>query len=182
MQIRKTPVVMAALVTLSLLAAACGSSSSTPTTTTPTAAPAASKNIVQIAAADPQLSTLVTAVKAAGLVGTLEGPGPYTVFAPTNAAFAALPAGTVSTLLEPANKTELTSILTYHVVPGKVLAADLKAGPVTTVNGATFTVNSANGTFTITDGKGGTAHFVTTDIQASNGVIHVIDAVLMPPA
>jgi uncharacterized surface protein with fasciclin (FAS1) repeats len=176
--------VVAALVAVSLLAAACSSNSSSSTTTT-TKAPAmatSSENIVQIAAADPQLSTLVAAVKAAGLVGTLEGPGPYTVFAPTNAAFAALPAGTVSTLLEPANKAELTSILTYHVVPGKVEAADLKAGPVTTVNGATFTVNSDNGTFTITDGKGGTAHFVTTDIEASNGVIHVIDAVLMPPA
>jgi uncharacterized surface protein with fasciclin (FAS1) repeats len=177
---RTTPFVLAALVAVSVLAGACSSNSSSSTTTTTKAPSTSSQNIVQIAAGDPQLSTLVAAVKAAGLVGTLEGPGPYTVFAPTNAAFAALPAGTVTTLLEPANKAELTSLLTYHVVPGKVTSSDLKAGPVTTVNGATFTVNSENGTFTITDGKGGTAHFVTTNIEASNGVIHVIDAVLQP--
>ena len=141
---------------------------------------ASSKSIAQIAEATPNLSTLVAAVKAAGLVDTLSGTGPYTVFAPTNAAFAALPAGTVTTLLEPQNKAALTKILTYHVVSGKVMAKDLMAGPVKTAEGSDITINDNNGTFTITDGKGGTAKFVTTDIVASNGVIHVIDAVLQP--
>ena len=143
--------------------------------------PATDTTIVDIAASNPDFSTLVTAVQAAGLTETLAGPGPYTVFAPTNDAFAKLPAGTVETLLEPANKDQLTSILTYHVVPAEVMAADVTAGDVTTVNGATFSV-STDGGVVISDGQGGTANVVQTDIVASNGVIHVIDAVLLPPS
>ena len=143
--------------------------------------PATDTTIVDIAASNPDFSTLVTAVQAAGLTETLAGPGPYTVFAPTNDAFAKLPAGTVETLLEPANKDQLTSILTYHVVPAAVMAADVTAGDVTTVNGATFSV-STDGGVVISDGQGGTANVVQTDIVASNGVIHVIDAVLLPPS
>ncbi len=143
--------------------------------------PATDTTIVDIAASNPDFSTLVTAVQAAGLAETLAGPGPYTVFAPTNDAFAKLPDGTVETLLEPANKDQLTSILTYHVVPAAVMAADVTAGDVTTVNGATFSV-STDGGVVISDGQGGTANVVQTDIVASNGVIHVIDAVLLPPS
>jgi uncharacterized surface protein with fasciclin (FAS1) repeats len=143
--------------------------------------PATDTTIVDIAASNPDFSTLVTAVQAAGLAETLAGPGPYTVFAPTNDAFAKLPAGTVETLLEPANKDQLTSILTYHVVPAEVMAADVTAGDVTTVNGATFSVSTDGGVI-ISDGQGGTANVVQTDIVASNGVIHVIDAVLLPPS
>ncbi len=141
----------------------------------------ATNTIVDIAASNPDFSTLVAAVQAAGLAETLSGPGPFTVFAPTNEAFAKLPAGTVESLLDPANKDKLTSILTYHVVPGEVLAADVAAGNVTTVNGSTFSV-STNGGVLISDGQGGTAKVVRTDIAASNGVIHVIDAVLLPPS
>jgi len=181
MRFRRTAVALS-VVAAGLVVAACGSSSSSSTTTT-TVAPAAatsSKTIVQVAASNPDFSTLVAAVKAAGLADTLSGKGPYTVFAPTNAAFAALPAGTVTTLLEPQNKAELTKILTYHVVPGALMAKDVMPGTVTTVEGSTFTVHSANGGLTITDGKGGTAKIIKTDIVASNGVIHVIDAVLQP--
>ena len=169
------------LVTAGLLLAACSSNSSSSTTTgPPTTAATASKSIVQIAASNPEFSTLVAAIKAAGLTDTLSGPGPYTVFAPTNAAFAALPAGTLTTLLEPQNKPELVKILTYHVVTGALMAKDIKPGTVSTAEGSTFTVHSTDGALTITDGKGGTAKIVKTDIVASNGVIHVIDAVLQP--
>jgi uncharacterized surface protein with fasciclin (FAS1) repeats len=142
----------------------------------------ASKNIVQIAASDPSLSTLVTALKAAGLVTTLEGHGPFTVFAPTNAAFTALPAGTVTALLQPANKSELSSILTYHVVAGAYTSSSLPVGSVKTVNGADLTVSENGGQVNITDGKGNVAHVTTANIKASNGVIHIISGVLMPPA
>jgi uncharacterized surface protein with fasciclin (FAS1) repeats len=181
MRLRKGLLVTAALTALPLLgaagigtASASGASSSTMATS--------SKNVVQIAEHNPQFSTLVAAVKAAGLVHTLEGSGPFTVFAPTNRAFAALPKGTLKTLLKPANKGELASILTYHVVPGALKASQVSPGSVKTVDGATFTVNSAGGKLTITDGKGQTVHIVKTDIIASNGVIHVIDRVLLPPA
>jgi uncharacterized surface protein with fasciclin (FAS1) repeats len=124
----------------------------------------------------------VTAVQAAGLEETLRGEGPFTVFAPTDAAFEKLPAGTLDALL--ADPAGLASILTYHVVAGEVMAADvadLDGEAVTTVNGATFTVNvEADGSVTITDGAGNTATVVTTDITTSNGVIHVIDSVLLP--
>jgi len=143
-------------------------------------APSATQNIVQIAAGNPEFSTLVAAVQAAGLVDTLSGSGPFTVFAPVNAAFSALPSGTLDTLLKPENKSLLTSILTYHVVPGAVFAGDVMAGNVPTVNGSMFTVSMDKGSVHITDGKGNSARVVQTDIAATNGVIHVIDAVLIP--
>lgn len=132
-------------------------------------------DIVETAASAKDFSTLVAAVKAAGLVDTLKGPGPFTVFAPTNEAFAALPEGTVEMLLKPENKAKLVAILTYHVVPGKVMAADVKAGEVATVQGDKATIKVTDGKVMI-DG----ANVVKTDIVASNGVIHVIDKVIMP--
>ena len=147
------------------------------------------KNIVENAVNSPIHTTLVAAVKAAGLVDTLSSAGPFTVFAPTNDAFAKLPAGTVDTLVKPENKAQLTSILTYHVVPGRISAKDLmkdiKKGHGTatlkTVQGEplTFTMPTA-GMIVITDSKGGTANITTADVFQSNGVIHVIDSVLMP--
>jgi uncharacterized surface protein with fasciclin (FAS1) repeats len=134
------------------------------------------KNIVQVAAEAGSFNTLVAAVKAAGLVETLSGPGPFTVFAPTDAAFAKLPAGTVEALL--ADKEKLTSILTYHVLSGKVYAADIvKANGATpkTVNGLPLDVVVRGGKVYVNG-----VHVVTADVQASNGVIHIIDAVLLP--
>jgi uncharacterized surface protein with fasciclin (FAS1) repeats len=152
------------------------------TTETTTASAAADRQtIVDIAAGNDDFSTLVSAVQGAGLAETLSGDGPFTVFAPTNEAFAKLPPGTVDDLLKPENKDQLTAVLTYHVVPATVLAADVTAGPVTTANGATFDV-ATDGGVTITDGQGSVANVVQTDIEASNGVIHVIDTVLLPPA
>lgn len=149
----------------------------------------ASKDIVDNAVNSADHTTLVAAVKAAGLVGTLKGPGPFTVFAPTNEAFAALPPGTVQTLLKPQNKATLTKILTYHVVPGHYDFADLRklvmAGggkaTLTTVEGAPLTL-MMNGphNITVTDVKGGTAQITTYDVNQSNGVIQVIDKVLLP--
>lgn len=147
-----------------------------------------SKNIVQNAVNSADHTTLVAAVKAAGLVDTLSGPGPFTVFAPTNAAFAKLPAGTVDTLLMPANKAALTKVLTYHVVAGKLSAADIaariKAGggqaKITTVEGEDVTATMAGKTLMLTDAKGGMAHVTIANVNQSNGVIHVIDAVLLP--
>jgi uncharacterized surface protein with fasciclin (FAS1) repeats len=163
-----------------ILLAACGTTSSSSMVASPAATPAATQNIVQIAAGNSDFSTLVAAVKAAGLVDTLSGAGPFTVFAPTNEAFAALPAGTLASLLKPENKGTLTSILTYHVVSGSVFAKDVTAGSVMTVNGAKFTISIDNGSVFITDGRGNKAKIVKTDIAATNGVIHVIDAVLLP--
>ncbi|MEM7600716.1 MAG: fasciclin domain-containing protein [Verrucomicrobiota bacterium] len=134
------------------------------------------KDIVGIAASDENFATLVAAVKAAGLVDTLKSDGPFTVFAPTNAAFDKLPEGKVASLLEPANKDELVAILTYHVVAGKVMAADVATGNVETVNGAEVSLSVADGV-TINGAK-----VTATDIVASNGVIHVIDSVILPPA
>ena len=138
-------------------------------------------DIVDFAAGDPNFSTLVAAVQAAGLVETLKGPGPFTVFAPTNAAFAALPAGTLDSLLLPENKATLASILTYHVVPGQISAGDVLGTRqnVTTVNGGTVDVNGLAGKFG-TGVKVNDANVVQADIFATNGVIHVIDAVLLP--
>lgn len=133
-------------------------------------------NLVETAVAAGKFQTLVAAVKAAGLAETLSGPGPFTVFAPTDEAFAALPAGTVDELLKPENKEQLVAVLTYHVVPGKVMAADVKAGPVKTVQGAEATISVDGGTVKIDSAK-----VVQTDIKTSNGVIHVIDAVILPP-
>lgn len=146
------------------------------------------KTIVENAVNSADHTTLVAAVKAAGLVDTLNGPGPFTVFAPTNAAFAKLPAGTVDTLVKPENKATLTKILTYHVVPGKVTAADLmakiKAGggkaELTTVAGGTLTASVMNGKVVLTDEKGGMATVTQADVMQKNGVIHVTDAVSLP--
>lgn len=145
------------------------------------AAMVASKNIVENASASKDHTTLVAAVKAAGLADTLQGKGPFTVFAPTNAAFGKLPSGTVDNLLKPDNKGTLTKILTYHVVPGKLTAADLKDGQkLKTVEGDELTVRVSGGKVTLTDAKGGSATVAIADVGQSNGVIHVIDTVLMP--
>jgi len=147
-----------------------------------------SKNIVQNAVNSKDHTTLVAAVKAAGLVPTLESPGPFTVFAPTNEAFAKLPAGTVDTLLKPENKKTLTNVLTYHVVPGRITAKDLmdkiKAGNgkamLKTVEGAELTFAMKDGKLWIMDAKGDTAQVTIRNVMQSNGVIHVIDTVLLP--
>ena len=147
-----------------------------------------SKTIVANAVNSKDHTTLVAAVKAAGLVDTLNGAGPFTVFAPTNAAFAKLPAGTVDTLVKPENKDQLTKILTYHVVPGKWSAADLmkkiKDGggeaKLTTVQGGTLTAKMMGNQVTLIDAAGGMAHVTQADVMQSNGVIHVTDTVSMP--
>ena len=138
---------------------------------------AAAKDIVAIASGDAQFKTLTKALGSAGLVTTLQGKGPFTVFAPTDAAFAALPKGTVENLLKPENKAQLTRILTYHVVPGSVLSTSLKSGDVKSVEGTSLKVAVSTGKVTV-----GGANVVKADIKASNGVIHVIDKVLMPTA
>lgn len=149
----------------------------------------AGDTIVANASAAPNLTTLVAAVKAAGLVETLQSAGPFTVFAPTNDAFDKLPAGTVESLLKPEMKDALTGVLTYHVVAGNVDAAALlqqiEAGGgkamLTTVQGATLTATTSGmGDVTLTDAKGGTAKVTTADVRQSNGIVHVIDTVLMP--
>src|SRR5579871_4817463 len=140
-----------------------------------------SKNIIQNAMNSKDHTTLVAAVKAAGLVETLEGKGPFTVFAPTNAAFGKLPAGTVDTLVKPENKPTLTKILTYHVVAGKLDASDLTDGKMLkTVEGEQLTVKKSDGKTWIVDAKGDTAAITITNVHQSNGVIHVIDTVLLP--
>ena len=140
-----------------------------------------SKNIVQNAVNSKDHTTLVAAVKAAGLVDTLSSKGPFTVFAPTNAAFGKLPAGTVDTLVKPENKATLTKILTYHVVPGKLNAADLTDGKkLTTVEGETLTVKLDGKKVWLIDAKGGKSAVTIADVNQSNGVIHVVDTVLMP--
>ncbi len=135
---------------------------------------ASAKTVVEIAAGSPDHTTLVAAVKAAGLVETLSGPGPFTIFAPTNAAFAKLPAGTVESLLKPENKDKLIAILTYHVVPAQVLAKDVKAGAAPTVNGKTVTL-ATDGGVTVNGAK-----VIAADLVGTNGVIHVIDTVILP--
>ena len=133
-------------------------------------------DIVDTAVAAGQFTTLVAALQAAGLVDTLKGAGPFTVFAPTDAAFAALPAGTVENLLKPENKDQLVAVLTYHVVPGKVMAADIagKSMQVASVQGSNLSIDATNGV------KIDNANVVTADIETDNGVIHVIDAVVLP--
>jgi uncharacterized surface protein with fasciclin (FAS1) repeats len=146
------------------------------------------KNIVENAVNSKDHTTLVAAVKAAGLVETLESPGPFTVFAPTNEAFNKLPAGTVDTLLKPENKDQLTKILTYHVVAGRISASDLmkqiKEGggkaSLKTVNGEMLTVSMQGKHIVLTDEKGGTSTVTIANVFQSNGVIHVVDAVLLP--
>ncbi len=153
---------MKKMLTLSLVALALGS------------AQAAGKTIVDIASADPQFSTLVTALKAAGLVETLSGKGPFTVFAPTNAAFAKIPKADLDKLLK--NKAALTKVLTYHVVAGKVMAAEvMKMKSAKTVQGSMVSIDTMKGVM-----LNGASKVIKTDIVASNGIIHVIDTVLMP--
>ena len=140
-----------------------------------------SKNIVENAVNSKDHTTLVAAVKAAGLVDTLQSKGPFTVFAPTNAAFGKLPAGTVDTLVKPENKATLTKILTYHVVPGKLEAASLTDGKkLKTAEGEELTVKLKDGKVWIVDAKGGTSMVTIANVNQSNGVIHVVDTVLMP--
>ena len=147
-----------------------------------------SKNIVQNAVNSKDHTTLVAAVKAAGLVPTLESPGPFTVFAPTNEAFAKLPAGTVETLLKPENKATLTKILTCHVVAADALSSTIKKmikddggeHKVKTVGGCVFTVKMKDGKIEIIDGKGHASVVTIADVKQSNGVIHVVDSVLLP--
>lgn len=159
-----------------------GETSTSPSPTTSaspmdTMATQAAGTIVDVAAGNPDFSTLVAAVQAADLTSTLNGEGPFTVFAPTNAAFEALPPGLVDALLKPENKEVLTQILTYHVVPGEVMSADVEPGKVKTVEGQDLTIAvEDDGTVTV---NGATVEKV--DIEASNGVIHVIDEVLVPP-
>ena len=161
-----------------LLLSACGSDGSTADTTV--AAPDETEmttevgNIVAVAQGNADFSTLVAAITAAGLGDALSGAGPFTVFAPTNAAFEALPAGLLEKLLLPENKEVLTKILTYHVVPAKVMAADVAAGDVTTLEGSAFAITTEGGV------KVNASNVTATDVAASNGVIHVIDAVLVP--
>lgn len=185
----------------SLALAACGSpAEDTATTTTGTATDtmmadqmandtAMSETIVQVAQGNPNFSTLVTAVQSAGLGDTLSGAGPFTVFAPTNAAFEEVPQATRDELLSPAGQEDLSNILTYHVVSGETNAAALtqaieaagaEGHTLTTVNGATLTATLEGGNVILTDEAGNEATVTQTDVDASNGVIHAIDAVLMP--
>ncbi|QKE84168.1 fasciclin domain-containing protein [Arthrobacter sp. NEB 688] len=193
---RRTLAATAAL-SLALVVSACGSDSDTdagasapatssaaPTSASPSASEsaAASADIVDTAVAAGGFTTLATALEAAGLVETLKGEGPYTVFAPTDEAFTALPAGTLDDLLADP-KGALTDVLTYHVVPGKVMAADvatMDGQEVETVNGEKLTVGVDGDTVTLTDTSGGEVTVTQTDIEATNGVIHVIDGVLVP--
>jgi uncharacterized surface protein with fasciclin (FAS1) repeats len=163
---------ISAVVTLpsSLLASDCAAGQSTSTETR-----AAAKDLVAVASGADNFKILVAAVKAAGLVETLQGKGPFTVFAPTDEAFAKLPAGTVENLLKPENREKLASILKYHVVPGKVMAADVKTMEAKTVQGQSVKIKVSDGGVTV-DG----AKVVKTDVLAENGVIHVIDRVILP--
>jgi uncharacterized surface protein with fasciclin (FAS1) repeats len=186
----------AAVSAAALLAAACSpSTEEAPATDAAPAegamtaeAPAATGNIVAVAQGNGDFSTLVSAVTAAELGETLSGPGPFTVFAPTNAAFEKVPAATRESLMAPAGKADLTKILTYHVVPGRVDAAALTqqiqqgggSATLTTVEGGTLTARVVDGTVTLTDEAGNTSRVVTADVAATNGVIHAIDTVVMP--
>ena len=187
---------VAAVIALAITTAACGSddtdtaaSSAAPATTSAAPSPSSSPSesmatadIVDTAVAAGDFKTLAAALTAAGLVDTLKGAGPFTVFAPTDDAFAKLPAGTVDTLLKDP-KGDLSQILTYHVVPGKVMAADvakLDGQKVKTVQGGELTVGVNGDKVTLTDAAGNTVNVTTVDVPASNGVIHVIDGVLMP--
>lgn len=185
MRSRKLITALAVVASLSVVGAACSSDDTSSTDAmdgAESSAPAeTTETITDVVAGNEDFSTLLAAVEAAGLGETLAGEGPYTVFAPTDEAFAALPEGTLETLLKPKNEELLSSILTYHVVPGEVMAADVESGEVTTVNGATFTIEASDMGVSITDGQGNEVDVVTTDIVTSNGVIHVIDGVVLPP-
>ncbi|WP_339931477.1 fasciclin domain-containing protein [uncultured Brevundimonas sp.] len=198
------PTILAGVSLAALLALTACNNNETPVQDTPpadTMAPAAAEPMVGGASMSPtativtnaskasNLTTLVSAVQTAGLVETLNGPGPYTVFAPDNAAFQKLPSATVDGLMAPAGKADLTKILTYHVVPGRLTAADIAAqasanggtATLTTVQGESLKVSAGpNGTWIITDAKGGTSTITQADVAQSNGMVHVIDTVLMP--
>lgn len=160
------------------------------TVVTPPAAPAAATGtVVAVAQGNPEFTTLVSAVQAAGLAETLNGAGPFTIFAPTNAAFEKVPAAARDAMMQPAGKADLTKTLTYHVVPGRIdsaaLAQQIQAGggsaTLTTVQGGALTARSnPDGSITLTDGKGGTSKIVQADVAATNGVIHAVDTVVMP--
>lgn len=188
MRTTKIRLAMAGVATASALAlAACGSSSSSESSATPSPAmsstmaspsasePASTQDIVGVASANPTTTTLVTALDAAGLVEALQAPGPFTVFAPTDDAFAALPAGVLDKLVQPQNKDALTKILTYHVVQGEVPSSAVKDGDVPTLEGQSITLSTADGV-TVNGAK-----VTTPDVEASNGVIHLINQVLLPP-
>ncbi|CAL8976517.1 Immunogenic protein MPT70 [Propionicimonas sp. T2.31MG-18] len=188
----KSILTAAAIIGLGLVATGCTAttpaapSPSAPATSAasspaPTMSESAAPDIVDTAVAAGDFTTLAQALTAAGLVETLKGEGPFTVFAPTDEAFAKLPDGALDGLLK--DKEALTGVLTYHVVPGEVMAAQvagMDGQKVTTVQGGTFTVNVKDGKVSLTDGAGNTVNVVKTDITASNGVIHVIDGVLLP--
>ena len=154
----------------------------------PSSTASSAGTVIDVAVASPQHKTLVAAVQAAGLVETLSSSGPFTVFAPVDSAFAALPAGTVDTLLQPANREQLQSILTYHVVAGRVTAGDLVGrirregghARLTTVQGSELTARLMGSNVVLTDGRGGRATVVATDLAAGNGIVHATDAVSMP--
>ncbi|MFN3537286.1 MAG: fasciclin domain-containing protein [Brevundimonas sp.] len=158
------------------------------TTAEQAATPAADGTVVEVAQGNPEFSTLVEAVTAADLAGTLNGAGPFTVFAPTNAAFEKIPAADRQALMQPAQREALQGLLTYHVVPGRLMAADIASqaaannGSVelTTVEGGTLTLRETNGQWVITDENGNTSTIAMADVAASNGVIHAIDTVVMP--
>ena len=175
---KRMTVAVLCLAALALVAAGCGSDNKDTTTAAPaTTTQAASADIVGLAKATPDLSTLVAAVTAGDLATTLQGKGPFTVFAPTNQAFSDIQS-TVDTLLKPANKADLQKVLTYHVVPGTYTAADLKDGQeLTTVQGEKLTVSVNGSTVKVND-----ATVEKADVNASNGVVHVINKVLVPPA
>lgn len=148
-----------------------------------TSAPESPATVVDVAASNDDFSTLVTAVDSAGLAETLSGDGPFTVFAPVNDAFAALPPGTLDSLLLPENQDQLTAVLTYHVVPQEAMSDDLSDGmTVTTVQGQPLTVGVTDAGVTLTDATGNTVSVVQADIEAGNGVVHIIDGVLIPAA
>ena len=178
----------AAVAAASLAVAATGAGAAMKTVMVGGAPMYPTKTIVDNAVNSKDHTTLVAAVQAAGLVDTLKSPGPFTVFAPTNDAFGKLPAGTVETLVKPENKAALTSILTYHVVPGRLtaanLAAKIKAGggraTLTTVQGEPLTASMMGGKVMLTDAKGGMSTVTQADVMQSNGVIHVVDTVLLP--
>ncbi len=169
---RTKTILLTALASLALA----GCAKDAPSTSTAAAAAATQGDIVAVAAGAGQFNTLVAAVKAAGLVETLQSPGPFTVFAPTDEAFAKLPAGTLDSLLLPENKAKLVAILTYHVVAGEVLAADVvNLSSAATVEGQSVQITASDSGVRVNDAK-----VVGTDVMASNGVIHVIDSVLIP--
>jgi uncharacterized surface protein with fasciclin (FAS1) repeats len=197
MKVTRTATLAGVSIAAMLALAACGNNAEKAAPADATAAdtsamapaPAATGTVVAVAQGNPDFSTLVSAVTAAGLADTLNGGGPYTVFAPTNAAFEKVPAATRESLMAPAGKADLTKILTYHVVPGRVDAAALtqqiQAGGgsarLTTVQGGVLTARAgADGSVTLTDAKGGVSRVVQADVAASNGVIHAIDTVVMP--